>query len=66
MTEFGLTFSKKNKTVNWGSAERGDLKKQSQFLKGLNGRKINYNKVLREIYWIGHLVKTNPNKPNII
>jgi len=36
------------------------LKKQSQFAKGQNGRKVNYNKGIREIYWIGHLVKTNP------
>ena len=29
-------------------------------MKGLNERKVNYNKGIREIYWIGHLVKTNP------
>jgi len=40
------------------------LKKQSQFLKGQNERKVNYNKGIREINWIGHLVKTNPNKAN--
>jgi len=37
-----------------------NLKKQSQFLKGQNERNVNYNKGIREIYWIGHLVKTNP------
>ena len=31
-----------------------------------NEHKFNYNKEIREIYWIGHLVKTNPIKPNII
>jgi hypothetical protein len=28
-----------------------------------NGRKVNYNKEMRRIYLIGHLVKTNPIKP---
>jgi len=37
-----------------------NLKKQTQFMKGQNERKVNYNKGIREIYWIGHLVKTNP------
>jgi len=36
------------------------LKKQTQFAAGRNGRKVNYNKGMREICWIGHLVKTNP------
>ena len=44
--------------------KKRNLKKQSQFLKGQNERKVNYNKGIREIYWIGHLVKTNPNKAN--
>jgi len=42
------------------------LKKQTQFAKGQNERKINYRKELRQINTIGHLVKTNPIKPNII
>ena len=33
-------------------------------MSGQNERKFNYNKRIREIYWIGHLVKTNPNKAN--
>ena len=37
-----------------------NLKKQSQFYRSGNGRKVNYNKGIRELYWIGHLVKTNP------
>jgi len=37
-----------------------NLKKQTQFSKGRNERKVNYNKEIREIYWIGYLVKTNP------
>jgi len=32
------------------SAVKSDLKKQSQFLKGQNGRKFNYNKELRRKY----------------
>jgi len=36
------------------------LKKQSQFSEESNERKVNYNKGIREIYWIGHLVKTKP------
>jgi hypothetical protein len=40
------------------------LKKQSQFAMESNEHKFNYNKEIREIYWIGHLVKTNPNKAN--
>jgi hypothetical protein len=44
----------------------GYLKKQSQFSKRQNERKVNYNKGIREIYWIGHLVKTNPIKANLI
>ena len=40
-----------------------NLKKQSQFLTVSNERKnIYYNKI-REIYWFGHLVKTNPIEP---
>jgi hypothetical protein len=41
------------------------LKKQSQFLKGQNERKINYKKELWPIFAIGHLVKTNPIKANL-
>ena len=37
-----------------------NLKKQTQFQKSQNERKVNYNKEIRGIYWIGHLVKTNP------
>jgi len=37
-----------------------NLKKQTQFYKGQNERKTIYNKRIREIYRIGHLVKTNP------
>jgi len=40
------------------------LKKQTQFPKGRNERIVNYNKRIREIYWIGHLVKTKPIKAN--
>jgi len=36
------------------------LKKQTQFSEGQNERKTIYNKGIREIYWIEHLVKTNP------
>ena len=36
------------------------LKKQTQFLDGQNKHKVSYNKGIREIYGIGHLVKTNP------
>ena len=36
------------------------LKKQTQFLVRSNEFKVNYNKEIREKYWIGHLVKTNP------
>jgi len=43
-----------------------NLKKQTQSAGGKNKRKVNYNKEIREIYRIGHLVKTNPNKANII
>ena len=39
---------------------RGFFAKQTQFMKGWNEHKVNYNKGIREIYWIGHLVKTNP------
>ncbi len=38
----------------------GDLKKQSQFCRSGNEHKVSYNKEIWEIYWIGHLVKTNP------
>jgi len=41
-----------------------NLKKQTQFIKGQNERKVNYDKGIREIYWIGRLVKTKPNKAN--
>ncbi len=37
-----------------------NLKKQTQFMKGLNKRKVNYDKGIREIYAIGHLDKINP------
>jgi len=37
-----------------------NLKKQTQFPKGQNEHKANHNKEIREIYWIGHLVKTKP------
>jgi hypothetical protein len=37
-----------------------NLKKQSQFLEGQNERKDSYKKGIREIKWIGYLVKTNP------
>jgi len=37
-----------------------NLKKQTQFQKGQNERKVNYNKEIREKYWIGHIVKTKP------
>jgi hypothetical protein len=40
----------------------GYLKKQTQFLKGQNERKVNYRKELWPIFAIGHLVKTNPIK----
>ena len=40
------------------------LKKQSQFGGSQNDRKVNYNKEIRGIYWIGYLVKTKPNKAN--
>ena len=36
------------------------MKKQTQFAKGQNERKTSDNKGIREINWIGHLVKTNP------
>ncbi len=36
------------------------MKKQTQFSKGQNERKTIYNREIREIYRIGHLVKTNP------
>ena len=39
---------------------KSDLKKQTQFVNGQNKCIVNYNKEIREIYWIGHLVKTNP------
>jgi len=42
-----------------------NLKKQSQFPNGQNERNVNNNKEIREIYRIGHLVKTKPNKANI-
>ena len=29
-------------------------------MKGQNEHIVNYNKEIREINWIGHLVKTNP------
>ena len=38
----------------------GYLKKQTQFVERQNERKIIYNKRIREIYWIVHLVKTKP------
>ena len=34
-------------------------------MKGQNERKVNYNKELCKINAIGHLVKTNPIKPNL-
>ena len=37
-----------------------NLKKQTQSYGSGNERKANYNKRIREIYWIGHLVKTKP------
>ena len=37
-----------------------NLKKQTQFQNRQNERKVNYDKGIREIYAIGHLVKTNP------
>ena len=37
-----------------------NLKKQSQLSKGQNEHKVNYNKEIQKIQWIGHLVKTNP------
>ena len=37
-----------------------NLKKQTQFPKGQNEHKVNYKKGIREINWIGHLVKTKP------
>ena len=37
-----------------------NLKKQTQFIKGQKECKVNYDKGIREIYAIGHLVKTNP------
>ncbi len=37
-----------------------NLKKQSQFYRSRNEHKVSYNNWIREIYWIGHLVKTNP------
>jgi len=40
--------------------KKHDLKKQTQFAGVANWRKVNYNKGIREINWIGHLVKTNP------
>jgi hypothetical protein len=38
------------------------LKKQSQFLKGQNWRKVNYKKEIREIHCIGHMVKNKANQ----
>jgi len=37
-----------------------NLKKQTQFYRSGNERKVIYDKGIREIYAIGHLVKTNP------
>jgi len=37
-----------------------NLKKQTQFYGSGNERKVIYNKGIREIYWIGHFVKTKP------
>jgi len=48
----------------WGL--KGNLKKQSQFLMESNELKTSSDNEIREINRIGHLVKTNPNKPNII
>ena len=36
------------------------MKKQTQFYRSENECNIIYNKEIREIYWIGYLVKTNP------
>jgi len=43
---------------------KGYLKKQTQFSTKANELKTSYNKEIREIYWIGHLVKTKPIKAN--
>ena len=51
--------------TDFGIFERVHLKKQSQFSKGQNEHKVIDNKGIREIYWIGYLVKTNPNKANL-
>jgi len=60
MKEFSLMFSKKYKTGNWSSAEWAYLKKQTQFSKRSNERKVTFEKELWSFIAIGHLVKTKP------
>jgi hypothetical protein len=42
------------------------FEKTKPILKGANERKVNYYKGIRRIERFGHLVKTNPIKPNFI